>query len=276
MNTRQKLTLGVAAIFMVTLTIVGVTYAYFVTRVTGALTESVNIQTAKVGAIVYRPGNGTDDSITLSNILPGTVMYKTFSVENEDADAAGDYKLYLTSTPDHTSYPVFVHTATALTGSDTSDADCYPHTTGTPVTAASLVNSMGENISTDATGGTPSSCFGGTAYNNVYVTLYAFDTNAVVVNADGTTITTGESNLEGSTNVFNSETRVKAITGINSNTAKQFLNNTTAGTTDDGNATNTLAGGAIKYYVLKVEYKNNNSNQNIENDAKLTLKVNIE
>ena len=43
MNTKQKLTLGIAAIFMVTLTIVGVTYAYFVTRVTGTASESVNV-----------------------------------------------------------------------------------------------------------------------------------------------------------------------------------------------------------------------------------------
>ena len=84
MNTRQKLTLGVAAIFMVTLTIVGVTYAYFVTRVTGALTESAVIETAKIGAIEYVPGNGTSDSITLSNALPGDVKYKTLYVSSGD------------------------------------------------------------------------------------------------------------------------------------------------------------------------------------------------
>ena len=56
MNTRQKLTLGIAAIFMVTLTIVGVTYAYFVTRVSGDITESVNIKTATVGSVEYVPG----------------------------------------------------------------------------------------------------------------------------------------------------------------------------------------------------------------------------
>ena len=49
MSTRQKLTLGIAAIFMVTLTIIGVTYAYFVTRVNVQGTETkAEITTADV------------------------------------------------------------------------------------------------------------------------------------------------------------------------------------------------------------------------------------
>ena len=279
MNTRQKLTLGVAAIFMVTLTIVGVTYAYFVTRVTGALTESANIQTAKVGAIVYQSGNGTGDSITISDVEPGAVRYKTFSVTNTDPNAAGDFKLYLESTPTSSpnNKPQFVHTSSTrlvdrVTSPDTTDADCYPHTSGTPVTAASLYNSLGENISTNVTESTPTpttACFAGTYYNNIFITLYKFTSQsaseAFVVDAYGVS----ESSLSSTTTVM-SESRVKANAGIVYTTASQYLNND-----DDQNATIALAGGETNFYVLKIEYFNNSMNQNIENDAELTLKVNI-
>ena len=57
MNTKQKLTLGIAAIFMVTLTIIGVTYAYFVTRVNTTGTETTAIiKTAEIGSSIT-PGD---------------------------------------------------------------------------------------------------------------------------------------------------------------------------------------------------------------------------
>ena len=64
MNTKQKLTLGIAAIFMVTLTIVGVTYAYFVTQVTTETPAAVDVSTANVGSVEYRVGNGNSDTVT--------------------------------------------------------------------------------------------------------------------------------------------------------------------------------------------------------------------
>ena len=265
MNIRQKLTLGVAAIFMVTLTIVGVTYAYFVTRVTGALTDSANIQTAQVGEIAYQSGNGTGDLIEFVNEEPGAVKYKTFSVTNTDATASGDFKLYLTSTPDGTTNaekPQFVHA--------TSDTGCYPHTGDNAVTAASLYNSLGENISTNAAGTATAACFNGTAYNNLYITLYEVPaSDTVTVDATGA-ITAGSLEATGVTTAM-SETNVLANSGIVYTTATQYLNNN-----NDANASIVLAGGATRYYVLKVEYKNNGKNQNIENNAKVTLKVGIE
>ena len=77
MNTKQKLTLGIAAIFMVTLTIVGVTYAYFVTRVNYSSTAEAVIQTASIGA-TFHDGKLTE----LKNAMPGDKAYHLFAVEN--------------------------------------------------------------------------------------------------------------------------------------------------------------------------------------------------
>ena len=57
MNTKQKLTLGNAAIFMDTLTRVGVTYAYFVTRVNYTQEAEVQVQAATIGATFIQNPN---------------------------------------------------------------------------------------------------------------------------------------------------------------------------------------------------------------------------
>ncbi len=234
MSTKQKLTLGIAAIFMVTLTIVGVTYAYFVTRVTGETTESINISTANVGSVEYQPGNGSSDVVTLADVLPGTTLYKSFKVHNTSEDTASNFSIFMTSTPT-ASTPQFVHAK--------DDSGCYVST-----------------VKPSNDGEATATCFDGTAYNNVYVTLYEVDdTEFATVQNDGT-ITSPDV----LTDVITAETRVAAIAGTGTTQATQDLK------TDisiDGNAT--------KYYVLKVEYKNTGSNQNIENDAALSLKASI-
>ena len=236
MNTKQKLTLGIAAIFMVTLTIVGVTYAYFVTRVVGETPESINVSTANVGSVEYQVGSGTDDVVTLNDILPGTTLYKSFKVYNtsEDTTLGSTFNIFMTSTPT-TSKAQFVHA--------NADTGCY-------------VSSVKPSTDAEPT----ATCFDGTAYNNVYATLYEVDAAGFAkVQNDGTITDT-----TGLTNAVMSETRVSAVAGTTATQATQDLVNNI-----------TIAGQETKYYVLKVEYKNNNSNQNIENDAALTLKVSI-
>jgi len=153
MNTKQKLTLGIAAIFMVTLTIVGVTYAYFVTRVQGATTETVNVQTAVLGEVKYVDGNGT---IKLGgeegNVLPGLPpVTKTFSVTNEangENASAGSYTLALN---------VDVTGTWIRSTSDSKTerlAACY-------------------NLADTALTNPDSRCLTGTKYDNIYVTIYA-------------------------------------------------------------------------------------------------------
>lgn len=247
MNTKQKLTLGIAAIFMVTLTIVGVTYAYFVTRVKGDITESVKINTASVGSVEYQAGNGTNDYIKLEKVLPGTFTYKTFKVVNTTEDKNGtpsNYNLVLEATPGAINY---VHS----TKTDDLKDTCYVSTASQATTE----------------------CFNGAAYNNIYITLYKitkeqFEAPALANRADtDTTEITGEATALG--------TDIKVAT-------KNVLTTATVNTTkktdtllSNVSIASNAAGNVTDYYALKVEYRSVDANQNIENEAALTLKVTI-
>ena len=81
MNRRQKIIVSVTGIFLVLLLLVGLTYAYFLTRVTGNTNDkSISVSTANL-KLVYGDGNGI---ITGDKILPGTTLdTKTFTVTNE-------------------------------------------------------------------------------------------------------------------------------------------------------------------------------------------------
>lgn len=110
MNTKQKLTLGIAAIFMVTLTIVGVTYAYFVTRVNDNNTETVNVQTAKLVALEYAPCDDTE--VKLENALPGTKKTLAFAVKNGDAVNDQTFNITLGTKKPSAESGEFLHAAT--------------------------------------------------------------------------------------------------------------------------------------------------------------------
>ena len=81
MNRRQKIILSLTVIGIVLLVIIGLTYAYFLTRINGNTeTKSISVSTANL-ALVYGDGN---DLITGTNILPGTSLEpKTFTVTNQ-------------------------------------------------------------------------------------------------------------------------------------------------------------------------------------------------
>lgn len=249
MNTKQKLTLGIAAIFMVTLTIVGVTYAYFVTRVNGDTTESVKVNTASVGSVEYQAGNGTEDVITLSKVLPGTFTYKTFKVVNTTKDANGtpsNYNLVLEATPGAVNY---VHST--KTAEEELKSTCYV---------------SGKDQAT-------SECFDGTAYNNIYVTLYKitkdqFEAAALANRTDADT-----TQIADETTVLGSDIKVatkNVLTTATVNTAK-----TTDTLLSNVSIASNAAGDETDYYALKVEYRSVDANQNIENEAGLSLKVTI-
>lgn len=248
MNTKQKLTLGIAAIFMVTLTIVGVTYAYFVTRVNGDTTESVNIKTATVGSVEYQAGNGTEDVISLVNVLPGKTVYKTFAVKNtiDDATATANYGVFITSTTTE-NMAQFVH------GADTVD-ECYKTTAG---------NSLGKSVTGDGSANVTatSTCFDGTGYNNIYVTLYQVTAADYAKFATSTDALPQGVTLE--TPVY-AENKLVATAGTTVATASQDLASDVS-----------IKGNELHYYVLKVEYKAIDANQNIENQAAVSIKASI-
>jgi len=116
MNTKQKLTLGIAAIFMVTLTIVGVTYAYFVTRVNYSTTAVADIQTATIGSAFI----AADTPTSFDHAFPGDKVYALFAVKNASL----------------VDVPVFINLATSVKG--TSDVGS---TAVTALTANEFVHS---------------------------------------------------------------------------------------------------------------------------------------
>ena len=88
MNRRQKIIVSVTGIFLVLLIIVGLTYAYFLTKINGnENTKSISVSTANL-ALVYGDGNGI---ISAEKIQPGTTLdKKEFTVSNEGNDTT-DY-----------------------------------------------------------------------------------------------------------------------------------------------------------------------------------------
>lgn len=90
MNRKQKIIVSVTGIFLVLLLLVGLTYAYFLTRINGNTnTESISVSTANL-ALVY---GGDDGSIIGEGemITPGTTFdAKTFTVTNQ-GNAKTDY-----------------------------------------------------------------------------------------------------------------------------------------------------------------------------------------
>ena len=285
MNMRQKLTLGIAAIFIVTLTIVGVTYAYFVTRVTGTFTESVNIKTAEIGSVIYEDGNctlttgdvcATNDVVSITNVLPGSVTYKSFRVTNTSTsvNAKAQYTITLESWPTQDEAQ-FVHGTAGNTITGDNNV-CYKST---------AVQSTGNTIAGNVESSTATAtCFDDDEYNNIYLVLYKVDAthyakvldNGVLDKADPSD--SDETTLGVSGPIYGTEPngaapiKVAAASGIVTTHATQDLGNA-------GDKIREIAGGNgtsnTDYYVLKIIYNNINANQNIENDAVLSLKVSI-
>lgn len=166
MNTKQKLTLGIAAIFMVTLTIVGVTYAYFVTRVTGDTTETVNVQTAKLVALEYTSCG--DTQISLNNALPGTKKTLAFAVKN--GDTVNDQTFDIT----------------LATKKPTADSGEFLHAAADKIN--SCINVLDAKRSTET--GYDANCFAaGQKYNYITVNIYA-DTSNCANTPNGAAIAT--------------------------------------------------------------------------------------
>ena len=90
MNRKQKIIVSVVGITIVLLTLLGLTYAYFLTRIQGNTNaKSISVTTADL-KLVYGDGNGL---IEATNIMPGTTLTsKTFTVENAgNSDIDGYY-----------------------------------------------------------------------------------------------------------------------------------------------------------------------------------------
>lgn len=94
MTRREKIIVSCIGIFLVLITLLGITYAYFLTRVEGNTNEkSVIISTANL-LLEYSDGDG---NILIGNsISPGDLLEsKSFSVENKGTDTIDSYAVYL-------------------------------------------------------------------------------------------------------------------------------------------------------------------------------------
>ena len=93
MNSRQKVIVSITGIFIVLLALVGLTYAYFLTRITGNENEkSISVTTANL-ELVYGDGNNL---VTASNIEPGDpITPKTFTVTNNGNATVENFNIYL-------------------------------------------------------------------------------------------------------------------------------------------------------------------------------------
>ena len=90
MNRKQRIIVSVVGIFIVLLTLVGITYGYFLTRIQGNTnTTSITVTTADL-KLTYGDGNGKIEPVGL--IEPGFNQTKTFTVKN-DGNAIVSYSI---------------------------------------------------------------------------------------------------------------------------------------------------------------------------------------
>ena len=242
MNTKQKLTLGIAAIFMVTLTIVGVTYAYFVTQVTGTTVESVQIKTASLG-VSYSEGNA---AFNLTDVLPKQKAYKTFSVVNSDSTSPVTFSV---------GYEVKLPAADSVKFISATDPEpCY---------AADAVDKRA----------TLTDCYSADTYNNVKISFYEYTGNSDITTMSQEQIATA---VASSTQVGTTQNVIKA-TGTTYTAVQKLVNQTIDGKVDtnDDDVIDANDDDVVKNYIVVVEYVDAEANQNIETTAALTFRMNI-
>jgi len=92
MNRKTKIIVSVVGITIVLLALLGITYAYYLTRIEGNTnTNSISVTTADL-KLTYGDGNGL---ITKSDIMPGTTITKTFTVTNDGESRVDNYVVVL-------------------------------------------------------------------------------------------------------------------------------------------------------------------------------------
>ena len=104
MNRKQRIIVSITGIFIVMLALVGLTYAYFLTRITGNTNpNSISVTTANL-QLVYADGNGilqtgklepSNDYITFLDGEGNEHSSKIFTVTNNGNATVEDYKVYL-------------------------------------------------------------------------------------------------------------------------------------------------------------------------------------
>ena len=93
LNRRQSIIVSITGIFIVSLALIGLTYAYFLTKITpNSNPTSVSVTTANL-ELVYGDGSGI---VAMNNVMPGDpIPVKTFTVTNTGNAIVDNYKVVL-------------------------------------------------------------------------------------------------------------------------------------------------------------------------------------
>ncbi len=93
MDNKKKIIISITGILIVLITLLGLTYGYYLTRIKGNTNKkSIRVTSANL-ELVYGDGNG---QITAQNIMPGeNIAEKTFTVTNNGNSVVNDYVVYL-------------------------------------------------------------------------------------------------------------------------------------------------------------------------------------
>lgn len=90
-NKRKYMIVVMLILVVATVSLIGLTYAYYRTRVIENTNEKSISVTSKYLAITYADGNGT---ITAENIIPGFTASKTFTVSNTGDEVVEGYVVF--------------------------------------------------------------------------------------------------------------------------------------------------------------------------------------
>ena len=288
MSNKQKIILCMSAILIIIFVMLGVTYAYFLARINYVSTTEAIITTASLGAY-YQDDNQV---IIFENALPGTTVYKSFTVNNE-SDVPVPFSVTVATS---------IHTTNCSDGMSTTKTSCeirggiwdenssyrlpeFVHSTLTDTLISTCYVSSSFNNK-------PIECYNGEYYNNIKVQLFRVDNSNLKIDEFldidwNNTNSAKYKNFE----TYTGGTKVNITTNSNNELISleaPYNNNTDSSGNEiyldslGGTKRETVAGvkdGASvssNYYILKVMYLDTKKNQNIENGAVVSLKVNIQ
>ena len=143
MNRKSKVIVSIIGISIVLLALLGITYAYYLTRIEGNTnTNSISITTADL-QLKYDDGSG---ELVASNIMPGSeILTKTFSITNSGNEIIHDYSVYLENVEND-----FVNIndlKVTITCSSSDNKDCNGNELSYPLIDSSIVtNTIEPNV----------------------------------------------------------------------------------------------------------------------------------
>ncbi len=88
MNRNQRIVVSIVGIIIVTLVLIGITYAYFMTKIIGNSTSTSISGTLANLELTYGDGKGI---VTKTNMMPGETLEKTFTVKNTGSVKVENY-----------------------------------------------------------------------------------------------------------------------------------------------------------------------------------------